>query len=240
MTTVTQPNRRHRHTRIAGRSVAVAASVLLPLVPVVGYVLGQVLLPGIAADRIRDSLEAHATGVRVSVSADPGLELLLGHADTVTVHIDQLYPRQAHGRIHSLFARVGETDNLDASIREAFVGGLAIDDIHLTKHGSLLLGRATVTTVAIDAALPLHLRIADRNPNASTLLLSGRVDIFGHKLGGTASVKAERGQLVIAPANPLLAFLHATIFDDPHVQVETISARAVPGGYTFVASGRFQ
>ena len=240
MTTVAQPQARHSRARIAARRVAVAATVALPLLFLLAYVLGQMLLPGIAADRIRDSLETHATGVRVSVTADPALELLLGHADAATVHIDQLYPGQNHRSVHDLFARIGETTDLDAYVREAFVSGLAIDDIHLTKRGSRLAGSATVTAAALDAALPLHLRVAEANPNASTLLLSARVDIFGHKLGGTASVKVERGQLVIAAANPLLAFLHATIFDDAHVRVETISAHAFDGGYTFVASGRFQ
>jgi len=221
------------------RYLAVAAAGLLVLLLVV-YELGQLVLPVIAAGRIRDSLVSHASGVRVSVTATPALELLFGHADRVTVHIDQLYPLRNRAKLGGLFARMGGTDDLDASVEHVVVGGVALQHIVLTKRGAQLMGKATVTRAAIEAALPLELQIAERNPNPQTLLLSASTNVLGHTVAGTAIVTVEDGRLVIAPDNPLLGFLHLTLFDDPRVEVQTVSARSDGEAYTFAATGRFQ
>jgi len=217
-----------------------AAAIGLVVLLFVVYELGQLILPAIAADRIRDSLASHATGVQVSVSATPALELLFGHADRVTVHIDRLYPLRKRAKLGSLFARMAGTDDLAVSVEHAVLGGVALQHIVLTKRGAQLVGRATVTRAAIEAALPLELQIAERSPNPQTLLLSASTNVLGHTVAGTAIVTVESGRLVIAPDNPLLGFLHLTLFDDPRVDVQTLSARSDGEAYTFAATGRFQ
>lgn len=230
-----------RRATVASNATFIAGAVTgLALLLVVVYELSQLILPTIAADRIRDSLTTHATGVQVSVSATPALELLFGQADSVTVHIDQLYPLRKRATLGGLFARIGNTDDLDASVQHAMIGGLALQHIVLTKRGTQLRGHATVTRAAIASALPLNLRLAEQNPNPHTLLLSGSTSVLGHTITGTAIVTVEGGSLVIAPDVPLLGFLHLTLFDDPRVDVQTVSARSDGDAYTFAATGRYR
>jgi len=52
----------------------------------------------------------------------------------------------------------------------------------------------------------------------------------------SATVAARDGALVVAPDVPFGGIATLTLFDDPHVYVESVSASGVPGG--FRVSGR--
>ncbi|MFZ0377875.1 MAG: hypothetical protein WAL38_08625, partial [Solirubrobacteraceae bacterium] len=62
-------------------ALGVAGLVLLVLV------VAQLVLPGIAADRLRDQLARSGTVISVKVSAFPAIELLWGDADSVVVRL---------------------------------------------------------------------------------------------------------------------------------------------------------
>jgi len=229
-------DRRRRRTRAWYLSVTLGC--LFALLLVIAAV-AQLILPGIAADRIADSLETHATGVRVSVSATPALELLFGRADHVSVHIDNLSPSAHHKGIGQLLNEISGTDQLDAVVQHALVGVLELQNIDLTKRGQQLVGHATVTQAAIENALPVALHIDATNPDVHTLLLRASTTIFGHTIAGTAAVKIEAGKLVIAPDNPLLAPLRLTLFSDSQLELTSISERSDGQRYTFAATARY-
>src|SRR6202022_671161 len=93
------------------RIAAVVAVVVVALA-----VASQLLLPGIAEQRLRDRLKGAATGVHVHVSAFPAGELLFGHSDSVTVGIDRYQSQPA--RLAALLGAARKTDRLDAHVNE--------------------------------------------------------------------------------------------------------------------------
>src|SRR2546421_9968047 len=90
-----------------------AAAVLVVLA---GLVAAQLLLPGIAENRLRDRLARDGHVDSVHVSAFPAVKLLWGHADRVTVHMASV--RTGTGRLSPLPARTRDARRGDAPARE--------------------------------------------------------------------------------------------------------------------------
>ena len=201
------------------------------------YGLSQAFLPGIAADRLRNSLEQHAQGVRVSVSASPAVELLFGHADKVEIQINQLYPGTSSRSLGDLLARTREANVLDASVRRLYTRVIELENVSLHKRGSRLSLAATVTRAALDAALPGDLRLNTSDPNAQTLALTATAKVFGHKVSGRALIMAVASRLEIAPNYPVLGLFHVTLFSDPRVSVDSVRAVERDSSYTFIVYG---
>ena len=55
-----------------------------------------------------------------------------------------------------------------------------------------------------------------------------------------ATVSAQDGKLLVAPDVPFGGFLTLTLFDDPHVSVQSLAASPSPGGFSVTARGQFQ
>ena len=95
------------------------------------------------------------------------------------------------------------------------------------SHFGDTLGRASDAN-SLDASVedlyvgPLTLR-----GNASFLGLHATVD---------ATVSARDGALVVAPNTPLGGIAAITLFDNPHVQVTSVTATNVPGGFRVSAN----
>src|SRR5512142_2617249 len=93
--------------------------------------LAQLLLPGIAAQRLRDRLARSGTVLRVEVDAFPAIELLWHRADKVVVRLAQY--RSSPGPLGDLVAQAGDVGSIDASARELDTGLLTLRDASLTK-----------------------------------------------------------------------------------------------------------
>src|ERR1700744_1195851 len=91
-------------------ALAVVGVVLLVLV------VAQLVLPGIAANRLRDQLSKSGTGLSVKVSAFPAIELLWHHADSVTVRMSSY--RAGASEIGGRLGGVGGVGKLDVSATE--------------------------------------------------------------------------------------------------------------------------
>jgi hypothetical protein len=216
------------------RRILAAAIVLAVLV--VLAVVAQLVLPGIAENRIRDRLAHDGRVESVQVSAFPAVELLWGHADRVTVRMANV--RAAVGRRGGLIGRTANAGRVDASTRELDVLTLRLRDARLRKRGNTLVGEATVTDADLRAALPPGFAVRPVASADGRLVLRGSVTLFGTTISASAVLLAQDGRLKIVPDVPFGGFATLTVFADPHVHVDGVDARAVAGGFIVTARSR--
>ncbi len=199
------------------RALALAGALAL-----LALVLAQLLLPGLAADRISSKLDRYGHATAVSVSAWPALELLWGSVDTVTVHASRLALSPAQSA--ALLSEAKGTARIDATVANVREGPLLLRAAHLRKRGAELYGEGLMDAAAVRVALPPGLRV--------TLLASGggrvRVRASGRFFGLLGSVEAlargRDGALVVEPVGTGLSGLRLTLFSDPRIYVEGVGA----------------
>ena len=218
--------------RIIAAAVALAVLVLLAVV-------AQLVLPGIAENRIRDRLAHDGRVESVRVSAFPAVKLLWGKADRVTVRMASF--RAAVGRLGDLIGRTADAGRVDASARELDLLTLRMRDARLRKRGNSLEGEATVTDADLRAALPPGFDVRPVASAAGQLVLRGSATLFGTTISANAVLAAHGGTLKVTPDVPFGGFAALNVFSDPHVRMEGVGASAAPGGgFTLTARGRLR
>ncbi len=205
-------------------------------VVVVVLVIAQLVLPGIAAQRIRDRLARSGTVVSVQVDAFPAIKLLWHRADRVVVRLARY--RSSTGNLSSLLDQAGDVGSLDASATELDTGLLTLRDATLSKRGKQLTGSATVTEADLRAAVPFLDAVQPVASSDGRLVMRGTATLLGVTASVDATVAAVNGALVVQPDVPFGSLATVTVFSDPHLQVHSVSAAAAPGGFTVVARGR--
>lgn len=193
-------------------------------------IVAQLVLPGIAAQHIRDQLAKSGRVLSVNVSAFPAIELLWHQADSVSVRLGRYHTNPGH--LGSELAQAGDAGSLDASAQELQTGLVTLRNAKLRKRGSELTGSATIAESDLRSAVPF---VQNVQPVASG---NGQLTLRGTALGITvdATLRAVAGKLVVSPDVPLLSIVKVAVFSNPHLFVQGVAARAVPGG--FVLSGR--
>ena len=214
--------------RLTALAISLAVVVLVLLI-------AQLILPGIAAQRLRDRLSKSGQVEDVKVSAFPAIELLWDQADRVVVRLKSY--RSNPGPLSRLLDQASEVGSLDASAGELDTGLITLHNATLRKRGNRLSGTATVTTADLRAALGGA--IQNLQPVASG---GGQLVFQGTVLGVTAdaTLRAQNGALVVQPDVPILNFFTLTVFSDPHLDVQGVGAADAPGGFSLSASGRLK
>jgi hypothetical protein len=69
-------------------------------------------------------------------------------------------------------------------------------------------------------------------------VLEAGAAVLGLRAVVRTRLTAREGRLVIAGEGPLARLGTLTVYDDPRVQVTSVGARAVPGGFTLAAAAR--
>jgi hypothetical protein len=214
------------------RRLAVLGVVLLVIV-----VLGvtQLLLPGIAARRIRSQLGRYGQVQSVSVSAFPAVELLWHHADSVTIRLSSFDSDTAalDGRLDQLT----DVGTLHADVTRGTVGLLTVRDARLVKHGSSLVATARVTDADLRGVLPVLRTVTPVASSGGQLILRGTAGVLGAAVSVDFSVRVSGGAIVVAPDVPFGGAVTVTAFSDPAVRVTSVSAAAVSGGLIVRATG---
>lgn len=197
---------------------------------------GQLVVPPIATIVLRHRLAADGRVLSAKLSAFPWIELLWQHADKLTVRMADYSPA-SHG-IRQLLRDAAGVGTLDVSIRVLRTGLLTLHDVSLTKHADEMVGAAQIDLRDLQPALPIVRSLTPVHDADGRLVLRGTVSVLG--VGATVDVvvDARDGKLVVAPAGLFGAFATITLFDDPHVTVQSVAAESVPGGVRFVAKGR--
>jgi len=207
-------------------------------VVLVGLIVPQFVLPGVAEQELRDQLSQSGTVLSVKVSAFPAVKLLWHHADSVSIRMGRY--QSGAGPLGDRLGQTAGVGKLDASVGEFVSGALTLRNATLTKRGNELTGSATVMNADLRAAVPF---LDDVQPIASEggrLTLRGRASLLGLNATVDATVAAQNGTLVVAPNVPFGGIATITLFDDPRVQVQSVGAAAVPGGFRVSATATVQ
>jgi hypothetical protein len=194
---------------------------------VIVLVLAQVFLPGIAASRIRSRVARYGTVQSVSVSAWPAVKLLWGDADSVTVRAGSL--RSSQEQAAALLWEAKGLGDVKLTATGAQVGQLAFGDMSLSKHGDALRVQARMTDADVREALPegFDAHLVKSEGGEVELSVSGALFGVGATVNAVAS--ASEGKLTVRPRGFLIEALQLTLFDEPHVYVESVSASEEAG-----------
>lgn len=215
----------------------------LAAIGVVGLVLvalgvAQLVLPGIAAQRVRDQLSSSGQVLSVSVHAFPAIELLWHHADRLDVRLGRY--RAAPGRLADLLDRASGIGTLNATATEVDTGLLILHDATLHKHGDQLTGSARVTEADLRAAIPVLKSVTPVASGNDQLTVRGTASLFGFTTTVDATVRAQNGALVVVPDVPFGTLATIRVFSDPRVEVEGVGATPTPDGFVASATARLR
>jgi hypothetical protein len=219
-----------RRVRGIPRAGRIALAVLAALVLVLA--LAQLILPGIAANRISARVERYGTVESVSVSAWPAIELLWKHGDSARVRAGHLamYPAD----VVKLLREGSGFDHLDIRAEALKLGSLRLTAATLHKRGGALDATALASEPAVAAALPpgLGVRLLRSEHGEVEVRASGA--LFGVGASVNALAAPSEGKLIAHPVGFLIENVHLTLFADPHVFVTAVSAEYIagtPSGY---------
>jgi hypothetical protein len=207
--------------RLGALGVAALVVVLL--------VVAQLVLPGIAAQRLRDRLGRSGRVLEVQVSAFPAIELLWHHADSVLVRMASY--RAAPSDLPGTLDQTGVVGSLRVSAQIFQDGLLTLHDASLIKQGNQLAGSATVNESDLRVAAPFLQSVTPVASSDGRLTLRGTATLLGLSATVDATVSAQNGKLVVAPDVPFGGLATITLFSDPRIRVQGVSATPVPGGF---------
>jgi len=220
------------------RRALLAAAALILLV----LVAAQLLLPGLAEQRLRSDLESNGSDVRVAVEAFPAIKLLFKRADRVTVDVSDYNSggEQQGSSLADLLARTKATNELDVHVRVLEDRLLRMQDVRLRKDGDTLIADVVLRTADVDAALPARLRVTGSDPEGITV--AGETSVFGAELQAQARILVDdEGRIALRPEGiPLASLVTVPIFSDERIAVEAIGASPTADGFSVTARGRLR
>jgi hypothetical protein len=208
------------------------------LVVVIVLVVAQLVLPGIAAQRLRDRLASSGTVLAVKVSAFPAIELLWHHADSVVVRMAQY--RSPVGPLGNNLAQASDAGTIDVSVNQLEAGLLTLHDAVLTKRGNELTGSARVTEADLRAAVPFLDSVVPVASGGGQLILRGTATFLGLSATVDATVAAQGGHVIVQPNVPFGGLASITVFSNPHLSVQGVAASPTSDGFSLLARGALQ
>ena len=224
-----------------GRAGRIAGGVIVAIA--VALALAQLVLPGIAADRIGSRVGRYGSVQSVSVRSWPAVKLLWGDADSVKVRARDLSlsARQAA----SLVWEGRDAGRIDMTAAHVRLGQLRLSGVSLRKRGGALSAHATASAADVGAALPPGVYVSLLRSEGGHVEVRASGGLFGVSASLVAVAGAREGRLVARPLGLLLGGFQLTLFSDPHVYVDGIGASTVdtPGeapGYRLQMSARLR
>src|ERR1700744_5603907 len=157
-------------------------------VVLVALVVAQLVLPGIAAHRLRDRLGRSGRVLEVQVSAFPAIELLWHHADSVVVRMASY--RATPSSLPATLDQAGTVGSLHASAQTFQDGLLTLHDASLVKEGNRLARTATVNESDLPVAAPFLQSVTPVASSDGRLTLRGTAPLLGLTATGDATVSA--------------------------------------------------
>lgn len=212
----------------------IALGVLVAIVLVL--VLAQLLLPGIAAERVRARVGKYGAVESVSVKAWPAVKLLWGSADSVTVRAKSL--RMSPQQTVKLLGEARGVKRMSLTAESVKEGPLQLQEASFQKHGDALRGQAQTTRADVGKALGEGIEVHLKSSHDGQVQVSASGGLFGVQTSIDAVARAQEGKLVVHPLGFLLEGLKLTLIDNPRVYVEGVGASAVAGPSGEVAGYR--
>jgi hypothetical protein len=208
------------------------------LLVIVLLAVAQLVLPGIAAQRLRDRLARRGTVQKVEVEAFPAIELLWHHADRVVVRMRSY--RSDPAALSRTLTEIGDTGSLDASANQLDTGLLVFRNATLTKRGNELSAAATVTEADLRSSIPVLDSVQPVSSSGGQLTLQGTATVFGVTATVDVNVAPRNGALLAVPDVPLGGFATVTLFSNPRIAVRGVAASSAPGGFALRAQARLR
>jgi hypothetical protein len=202
-------------------AVAFAAAILLVLV------LAQLLLPGIAANRISARLSRYGSVESVKVKAFPALKLLWHNADSVTVKATSL--KLTPAQTATLLWEGRGLNEIDMTASSVLEGPLQLHEVSVRKRATRLTGRARASEAEVRSALPQGLGLQLLASEGGKVKVRASGGLFGAGGSVDAVVAPSEGKLVVRPVGFPLSGLALTLFSEPHVYVVGVGATAQRG-----------
>lgn len=213
------------------RILVIAAGTLVVVVLLLA--IAQLVLPGIAAQSIRDRLSRSGRVLEVEVSAFPAIELLWHRADRVVVRMASYHSNAA--TLYSNLGQVGNVGTLDASANVFTTGLLTVRNATLRKRGNELTAAGTVTEADLRTSLPVLDSVEPVASSGDEITLQGTGTVLGLTATVDAIVRPQNGALVVSPDLPFGGLATITVFSHPGISVQGVSAASAPGGFTLTA-----
>jgi hypothetical protein len=212
---------------------ATAGAALLALLLIV-FVVGQLVLPGIATERVQDRVERYGAVRAVHVHAVPAVQLLWGDAQEISVKAGQLRisPSQLVELEQSLDG-VGSAEltspQMSIMLSSVASGEVLLEHVRLSKRGNALTITGVLRAPGMRVALPAGFEVDGLSADSGQPEASVSGGAFGVHVSGRGVMRAKEGGLVVEPvALPFGGFAAVKLFSDPRVVIETL--RASPQG----------
>lgn len=190
-------------------------------------VLAQLFLPGLAANRISSRVGHYGSVESVTVKAWPAIELLWGHADSVTVRARNLEVSPA--QTGKLLREARGVKKIDLTASSAQEGPLRLTAVSFQKQGAALSAQAQISTADVRAALPEGFDVQLLSSMGGEVEVRATGGLFGVGASVNAVAHASDGKLLASPRGFLVGGLQLTVFDEPDVYVEGVGASAISG-----------
>ncbi len=199
-------------------------------VPLLLLMLAQAILPVLAARVLRDRIKPYGALQSVSVSAWPAIELLWGHADSISATARSLRLPAAEmtklaweGRgLHHLDFKV---DRLYLTL-PALTNGIVLHNVAMHKQDATMSTRATLTQADLAAALPSGFTVQPVASGGGQVEVHASGGLFGVQTSLDVLVKPLEGRLVAEPRGfPFAELATITLFSDPHLKVQSVGVQ---------------
>jgi hypothetical protein len=220
---------------VTGRRGVVLAVVGLAAALVFG--VAQLLLPGVAEQRLRDDLARFGAVRRVHIESVPAIKLLWHRADRVEVAIDSYRSGSSgHASLADFLSRTRDAGTLDVSVGVLQAQLVTLHDVRLHKQGNVLVGQARLTQHDLSAALPAFVDLRPVSASENGIVAQVSASVLGRRVGLRIAVLADSGRVVVRPEGlPFGSLATITVFDDPRVYVESLGAELHGQDYLLTA-----
>ena len=218
-----------------GRRGLVLAIVVLAAALLVG--VAQLVLPGVAEDKLRSDLARYGTVRRVHLESAPAIKLLWHRADRVDVAMDGYHAEPGgHTSLADFLSRTRDTGKLDVSVGTLQAQLVTLHDVRLNKEGNTLVGQARITQRELSTALPSFVGLRPVSASENGIVVEASASVLGHRVASHLAVLADAGRVVVRPEGLLFASLATiTVFDDPRVYVQSLGAELHGEDYLLTA-----
>jgi len=205
-------------------------AVAIVSVVVVVLVVAQLVLPGVAEDRVRERVGRYGTVRHIHVHAVPAIALLWGDAQEITVSAGAM--QIATHELIDLERQLAGVEEAELSAPSMDLGltttpsiRVSLERVHLRKHDNVLNAQATLSEAALSALVPPGFTIGRLEANGGRPEATVTGEFLGASISGRAVVTAKDGKVVVEPAGlPFASFVSITLFSDPRIYVEDVSA----------------
>lgn len=218
------------------RRLRLAAIVIAVLLAV--FIVTQLALPPLATSIAKHRLKKFGQVNSIYLSSFPAVQLAWEHVNKLDVQMDNFDATPA--QLSSEIAQAGEVSNLNFTIGTFRTSVLTLHDVVVTKsHGEFHIG-ARLELADLRKALPIIQSLTPLPSPSGKMLFRGTAEVLGLRASVDTVVEVRDGKVVVAPTGLLGALATITVFHDPHLYVQSVSGRAIPGGLSITARAAFK